>query len=1711
MNTHEFEANTWHVVSSFFDQTRGDAIVKHALDSFNDFIHRKLDQIIDGFNPIVIHHKHIPDKDMYEYQMSIHINNPVITKPMINEKDGSTRAMTPNDARQRNFTYSSTLYVDVHIDTTMVKDDQLVRDTKTIKKVNIGKIPIMLHSNYCVLKEPGFNNSMDECRYDYGGYFNVNGNEKVVVSQDRISENKTFVFLDTKLSTYSHISEIRSVPDNTFGPPKLTSIKLSSKTNQHGKYMKATIHHVRHDIPVFILFRALGLCSDKEIVQFIVYDIDTPLGKLMINELKGSIDDASGIVTPLQALEYLSKHLNITGYPKEYLYNKDHRINIVRDILKKEFLPHVGEDYAKKALYLGYMVHKLVRCYLGHIPLDDRDSYINKRVDTPGILMANLFRQYYGKLVRDMKSMIYREIGSGPWKATNEFIDVVNTNNIYKILKSTTIESGLKYSLATGNWGLRNNSNKTKQGVAQVLNRLTYNATLSHLRRINTPMEKTGKLVQPRKLHNTQYGIICPAETPEGSSVGLVKNLTMMTTVTVASDASMIKELVRDNGTVLFDGANLVMFARHTHVFINGDLVGTHPDPARLYTVMKEAKRRGQINIYTGVVWNVRGNYISLCTDAGRCVRPLYIVEEGNRLCLGEGHVHGLLDKKMSWNDLLSPFASPAELAEKYGNTKPVIEYLDVEEMNAAMIAMRCKDLAKTRVGNTLPPRYTHLEIHPSLMFGILASNIPFPDHNQAPRNCYQCLWEGEPVLMADRSIKPIKNVRVGDEVVTFDPTTLALSTTKVVHQYVRATDKKIYKVTLVNNQSIVATEDHKFMTDQGWVEVRDLSTKTRMGVLVADVIRFVTILSIVPVVNCMIADITVESENHTFIAGHGGFASHNSAMGKQAIGLYATNFRSRMDTLGNVLNYPQKPMVDTKVGKYLHGSEMPSGINAIVAIATYTGYNQEDSVIMNKSSIDRGLFTSTFYRSYKEHCIKNHSTGEEEVFVKPDADNTKGMKPFNYDKLEEDGFVKENTYVEMGDVLIGKTMPQKVNDTFIHKDNSVVVKNNEMGYVDRNCAHDRYFKNVNSDGYAFCKTRVRNFRSPVIGDKFACYSPDHDVLTGTRGWVPIAELTLDDTVASMVDDALVYQRPVELQAYDYKGPMYLLESNQVSLCVTPNHRMWVRNKDPKAKFGVRTAEEVHHKRLKYKKNVDVWTPDLTNAPENFIIRDGKITHFCMDDYVDGYGNAQPGQIIDIDSWLTLYGIYVAEGSVVPYGISYAANKPRVKAALNAVSEKTGLTITPHLTHGEYDNYYWGCTSASRFIGEGHIAITKRLMDWVWYLDRDQCQQLIHAMCLGDGGLNMNKNSRTDTWRYYTASTGLADDFMRLCLHAGYSANKLLKSEAGTSHTGPIGNKQTTITQNADYFNLSIIKTQNEPVVNKELGKKPFWDDWMDYDGKVHCCTVPLGHGIIYVRRQGYGVWSSNSRSAQKGTCGMLYDQADMPFSLNGITPDIIMNPHAIPSRMTMAQLMECLMSKAAVEIGAYGDATPFTDLSVEDIAQILQDCGMERYGNEILHNPRTGEQMPTLIFMGPTYYQRLKHMVADKIHGRSSSGPVVLMTRQPAEGRAREGGLRMGEMEVECNWGHGMLHFLKERLMDCSDNYRVFLCSKCGMMSNVNPDKNIYDCKVCKNKTAFVQVRIPYAAKLLFHEVQCMGIGTKMLTGEYPGVGCRAPVSTGH
>lgn len=237
------------------------------------------------------------------------------------------------------------------------------------------------------------------------------------------------------------------------------------------------------------------------------------------------------------------------------------------------------------------------------------------------------------------------------------------------------------------------------------------------------------------------------------------------------------------------------------------------------------------------------------------------------------------------------------------------------------------------------------------------------------------------------------------------------------------------------------------------------------------------------------------------------------------------------------------------------------------------------------------------------------------------------------------------------------------------------------------------------------------------------------------------------------------------------------------------------------------------------------------------------------------------------------------------------------------------------------------------------------------------------------------------------------------------------------------------------------------------------------------------------------------SRHGQKGTVGMTYKQEDMPFTQEGIIPDIIVNPHAIPSRMTIGHLVECLASKVACFKGEEGDATPFQDVTVEHISKDLHSLGYQLRGNEAMYNGFTGKKLEVLIFLGPTYYQRLKHMVDDKIHSRSR-GPLQILTRQPTEGRSRHGGLRFGEMERDCMVSHGAARFLKERLFDVSDCYTVHVCKICGLICEANLKQFKYLCRGCQNSTNICQVGLPYACKLLLQELMAMQIAPRLMTG---------------
>merc|ERR1711988_1804787 len=213
-----------------------------------------------------------------------------------------------------------------------------------------------------------------------------------------------------------------------------------------------------------------------------------------------------------------------------------------------------------------------------------------------------------------------------------------------------------------------------------------------------------------------------------------------------------------------------------------------------------------------------------------------------------------------------------------------------------------------------------------------------------------------------------------------------------------------------------------------------------------------------------------------------------------------------------------------------------------------------------------------------------------------------------------------------------------------------------------------------------------------------------------------------------------------------------------------------------------------------------------------------------------------------------------------------------------------------------------------------------------------------------------------------------------------------------------------------------------------------------------------------------------------------MYRTEDMPWTRDGIYPDIIMNPHAIPSRMTIGHLVEQLTGKVGALVGCQGDATPFTRVTVRDISGRLHDMGFQRYGNERVYSGHTGRSLTNKIFVGPVYYQRLKHMVSDKVQSRSR-GPYTTLVRQPTEGRAKEGGLRFGEMERDCMIAHGARKFLKERLFDISDAYRLHVCDTCGLFAVANMPKDHYECKYCEAERkpyTISQVNLPYACKLL-------------------------------
>tara|TARA_Y100000816_G_scaffold69053_1_gene46198 strand:- start:18956 stop:23473 length:4518 start_codon:yes stop_codon:yes gene_type:complete len=1213
---------SWNIIDKYFRDNPYN-LVSHHLTSYNKFFSTDIKKVFKDNNPLRFIEKVDSSSDDEPFECRIFMGgkngeNVYFSKPIIYDENSEQEAtlMYPNLARLRDMTYGVNIYYDIDIEFKYLIDGTMQETTMKKEKVLACTFPIMLHSDLCILRdlpvETRYN--MGECKNDHGGYFIIDGKEKVLVSQEKFADNMLYIKEHKEDSNYLYTAEIRSVSEDPSKPVRKTSLGLVREGSKYANHnIVVNVPNIRIPVPLFILMRALGVSSDKEIIEHCLLNLEK--NEEFVDLFIPSVHDAAGIFNQQTAINYLKE------------FTKRRTTTGVIEILMDYFIPHIGSNnFIDKAYFVGHMVYKMLRVYRKIDLPTDRDSFIFKRVELSGALIYQLFRDYYIQQAKSIEQKIDKEFYYHDKEYKKNFPSLIE-NNFTKVFKPELINTGIRKAFK-GDWGATDETKKV--GVIQDLNRLSNYSFNSHLRKIILPLDSTAKVVGPRLLHSSQYGFIDPIDTPDGGNCGLHKHMAISTYVTSGTSAEPMITWFRLKGNMKkLAECNTNTLYSFTKVFVNGRWVGVLDAPIEIIGLFKLYRRNGLIPAFNSISFSYQKNEIHVYTDAGRLTRPLFYVDKETLSFNQKGISKKILDGDFSWPEVVSGFLKKAHnedevnvenyyydikalypnLSNKLKNVKSisaleavfknvmaVVDYLDSSEKNSVLIASDMDGLK----GNT---RASHIEIHPSLIFGVMGNSVIFPETNPAPRNVFSC------------------------------------------------------------------------------------------------------------------------------------------GQSRQAVSVYHTNYHNRIDKMGVVLNYGQIPLVKSRYLKYINNEEIPYGVNTIVAIMSYTGYNVEDAILINKASVDRGLFRTTYFSDYEsreETASKTNNETDLKFSPVLKLPLVKGIKPnYDYDSLNEYGLIKEETVMDDKKVVIGRVMSSAdVDEPPI--DSSVFPKKGQLGIVDKS------FITEGEEGTRIAKIRVREERIPAIGDKMA------------------------------------------------------------------------------------------------------------------------------------------------------------------------------------------------------------------------------------------------------------------------------------------------------------------------------------------------------------------------------------SRAGQKGTIGLVIPEKDMPYTSDGSVPDLIINPHAIPSRMTIGQFMETVIGSSCSLLGGFGDCTAFTSKghNTETFGNVLQKNGFNSRGNKVMYSGLTGEQLSADVFMGPTYYMRLKHMVKDKVNSRAD-GPKTSLTRQAVQGRAKDGGLRIGEMERDGIMAHGASAFLNDSFMNRADEYYMAICNKTGgiaaynkdtklMLSpfadgplkfNTSFDGNITMEKVSQFGRSFSIVRIPYSFKLLLHELQTMNVHMKIIT----------------
>jgi len=641
-------------------------IAKQHLNSFDEFLENGLQEIINEVQQIEIENA--------EYPYTIKLGKIKFQEPRMMELDGSITHTTPAESRLRNVSYVAPLQMEASV----------VEDGKTLesKPIHIGDIPVMVKSNACILRSFTDQKLIDhgEDPSDPGGYFIINGSERVIVGLEDLSYNKIIVDTDKvggkeihKAKVYSSIVGYRA--------------KLELVLKDDGLIV-AKIPGSPVDIPIITLIRALGLETNEEVTHAVS----------LVDEIKSELESSfekTEVNTSKDAIVYISKRI-APGMLEEF------QIKRAETLLDWGLLPHLGkhpENRREKAQFLGEAACKLLELKLGWIEIDDKDHYGNKVIKFAGQMLADLFRTAFRNLVRDMKYQLER---SGQKRGINAVAAAVRPG---------IISDKLNNAIATGNWG------RGRVGITQLLDRTNYLSTISHLRRVQSPLSRTQPNFEARDLHSTHFGRICPSETPEGSNCGLVKNLALSAIISTSVDSSDIRQKLDDFGVADFLDVSDPVKKTGTRVFLDGKFIGYFPNGDELVSSLRTLRRTNKMDPHVGISLHTpeeegatKRLYINC--NAGRVLRPVVLIQDGKSL-LTNDLIDKISKKLVSWTDLI-----------RMG----VIELIDANEEENCNVTFDEKNTKK----------FTHLEIFSSAILGAGASIIPYPEHNQSPRNTYE-------------------------------------------------------------------------------------------------------------------------------------------------------------------------------------------------------------------------------------------------------------------------------------------------------------------------------------------------------------------------------------------------------------------------------------------------------------------------------------------------------------------------------------------------------------------------------------------------------------------------------------------------------------------------------------------------------------------------------------------------------------------------------------------------------------------------------------------------------------------------------------------------------------------------------------------------------------------------------------------------------------